>query len=440
MVALVHLFAVAAPVFVIASLAMPAGIGGGMLYVPLLIVTHVADPRLAAVLAQPIIVGAALAGNSFNIAWQLRHKEQHLLDGHLALAMIAPCLAGNLVGSIMNQWLPSAIIMILLLLLAATTFQNSARRALRMWRAESASQAERNAQQRDADRAETAPPPAVVGREIELSASAPAVQTRQEETDDTPYTHTSFFSDSTPRSDQTLTRRRTSILPLPANVPSTAVSQAESTTSSSFLITTASYWVWVKLILVWVCMIVVVALRGGSGHSIIDITSCSWEYWLVTVIGFLVLMIVGALTRQPEAPWYMCLTVGALSAVVGIGGAIVLNPMMVERGVDVPAATATASLIVLVMSTCSTSLFLLGGFVPPLPAVVLGLAAFLGSMCGKTVVSYLVSKTGRTSLLVILLAFFLAVSGVTVLVEGSIDSVKDFKAGENPFTSFTLPC
>ncbi len=33
-----------------------------MLYVPLLIVTHVADPRLAAVLAQPIIVGAAMAG------------------------------------------------------------------------------------------------------------------------------------------------------------------------------------------------------------------------------------------------------------------------------------------------------------------------------------------------------------------------------------------
>lgn len=37
-------------------------LSGGMLYVPLLIVTHVADPRLAAVLAQPIIVGAAMAG------------------------------------------------------------------------------------------------------------------------------------------------------------------------------------------------------------------------------------------------------------------------------------------------------------------------------------------------------------------------------------------
>ncbi|OLQ03730.1 hypothetical protein AK812_SmicGene13279 [Symbiodinium microadriaticum] len=139
MVPFLHLLAVAAPVFLIASLAMPAGVGGGLLYVPLLIVTHVAGPRLAAVLAQPIIVGAALAGNVFNICWQLRHKECRLLDGQLALAMIAPCLAGNLVGTIMNQLFPSVVIMILLLLLVSCTFSTSARRALNMWHAENES-------------------------------------------------------------------------------------------------------------------------------------------------------------------------------------------------------------------------------------------------------------------------------------------------------------
>lgn len=143
-------------------------------------------------------------------------------------------------------------------------------------------------------------------------------------------------------------------------------------------------------------MILVVALRGGDGHSIVSVRSCSWEYWAITAGGFFLLMLVGAFTRQPEAPWYVCVVIGALSAVVGIGGAIVLNPMMVKRGIEVQAATATASLMVLVMSTCSTSLFLLGGFVPTIPAVTLGVAAFLGSMCGKTVVSYLVSHTGRT--------------------------------------------
>ena len=27
-------------------------------------------------------------------------------------------------------------------------------------------------------------------------------------------------------------------------------------------------------------MILIVALRGGHGHSIVNVTSCSWEYWL----------------------------------------------------------------------------------------------------------------------------------------------------------------
>lgn len=436
MVAFVHLLAVAGPVFIIASLAMPAGIGGGMLYVPLLIVTHVADPRLAAVLAQPIIVGAAMAGNFFNIAWQLRHKEQKLLDGHLALAMIAPCLAGNLVGSVMNQLLPSTIIMILLLILAATTFQASARRALKMWRAENALLSVQRPNPENRACGAT-----VVGREAELSAvPQPAPQestsgtrqeseTSEEPADDTPYTHVSFFSESmTSESDRTLTRRRQP-LPLPAGNVSVAAPVAG-----------YSCQPWMKFLLVWLCMILVVALRGGDGHSIVSVRSCSWEYWAITAGGFVLLMLVGAFTRQPEAPWYVCVVIGALSAVVGIGGAIVLNPMMVKRGIEVQAATATASLMVLVMSTCSTSLFLLGGFVPAIPAVTLGVAAFLGSMCGKTVVGYLVSHTGRTSLLVILLACFIAVSAATVLIQGSIETIQDFQAGENPLTEFHTPC
>eukprot|EP00439_Symbiodinium_sp_Y106_P082088 s1073_g21.t1 len=125
MVPFLHLLAVAAPVFLIASLAMPAGVGGGLLYVPLLIVTHVAGPRLAAVLAQPIIVGAALAGNVFNICWQLRHKAIASLDRGSSLCS--------------NQLFPSVVIMILLLLLVGCTFSTSARRALNMWHAENES-------------------------------------------------------------------------------------------------------------------------------------------------------------------------------------------------------------------------------------------------------------------------------------------------------------
>ena len=54
-----------------------------MLYVPLLIVTHVADPRLAAVLAQPIIVGAAMAG-----AVLIHEKHLHSVDWFISLRVL----------------------------------------------------------------------------------------------------------------------------------------------------------------------------------------------------------------------------------------------------------------------------------------------------------------------------------------------------------------
>jgi len=437
MVPFLHLLAVAAPVFLIASLAMPAGVGGGLLYVPLLIVTHVAGPRLAAVLAQPIIVGAALAGNVFNICWQLRHKECRLLDGQLALAMIAPCLAGNLVGTIMNQLFPSVVIMILLLLLVGCTFSTSARRALNMWHAENESRCALQASRAPVPAADSSrADPSVIGKETASTAPpnedasiSSAARGEETEEEDPPYTQVSFFSDSSMKdSSQTLTRRRNpTILPLSASGTMLGP-EADATTNASSALSEA-VCTWGKFVLVWLCMILIVALRGGHGHSIVAISSCSWEYWLVTGIGFLVLIIFGALAQRPEAPWYLCLVVGALSAVVGIGGAIVLNPMMVKRGIEVPAATATASLMVLVMSSCSTSLFVLGGFVPLLPAVTFGIASFLGSLCGKTVVSILVSWTGRTSLLVILLSIFIAVSGITVFCQGVLQTVEDFRKG-----------
>eukprot|EP00438_Fugacium_kawagutii_P022362 Skav205212 [mRNA] locus=scaffold400:28626:43081:+ [translate_table: standard] len=326
------------------------------------------------------------------------------------------------------------------LVVKATTFQASARRAMKMWRAENAVRSVQHPQEQPNSGCDAT----VVGRETEVSVVPTEGTTRQESepteetADDTPYTHVSFFSESmTSESDRTLTRRRQP-LPLPSASVTVPAAPVENVFGSGCR-------PWMKFLLVWLCMILLCALRGGQGHSIVSIQSCSWEYWTITAVGFLLLMLVGALTRQPEAPWYICVVIGALSAVVGIGGAIVLNlgdlnPMMVKRGIEVQAATATASLMVLVMSTCSTSLFLLGGFVPLLPAVTLGIAAFLGSMCGKTVVSYLVSHTGRTSLLVILLACFIAISAATVLVQGSIETIQEFRAGENPLTEFHTPC
>ena len=168
----------------------------------------------------------------------------------------------------------------------ATTFQASAGRALKMWRAENAL---RSVQRPNENRGCGA---SIVGREAELSAvPQPAPQestngtrreseTSEEPADDTPYTHVSFFSESmTSESDRTLTRRHQP-LPLPAGNVSVAAPMAG-----------YSCQPWMKFLLVWLCMILVVALRGGDGHSIVSVRSCSWEYWAITAGGFFLLML-----------------------------------------------------------------------------------------------------------------------------------------------------
>lgn len=174
----------------------------------------------------------------------------------------------------------------------ATTFQASARRALNMWRAENALRNDQPPKQEVTRAAEVGPTASatVIGRESDSAVQTqPGTETREasepnsEAADDTPYTHVSFFSESmTSDSDRTLTRRRLPFsLPLPAG--NTNVSQATEMCS----------WgcgIWMKFLLVWLCMIFVVAIRGGDGNSILAIRGCSWEYWAVTATGFLLLM------------------------------------------------------------------------------------------------------------------------------------------------------
>eukprot|EP00931_Biecheleriopsis_adriatica_P115005 TRINITY_DN90864_c0_g1_i1.p1 TRINITY_DN90864_c0_g1~~TRINITY_DN90864_c0_g1_i1.p1 ORF type:complete len:494 (+),score=81.13 TRINITY_DN90864_c0_g1_i1:76-1557(+) len=490
MMGLVHLIVICGiPVFVIASIAMPAGVGGGMLYVPLMILTGVADARLAAVLASPIIVGAALAGNLFNIAWQRRHSDKLLLDGGLAVAMVSPALAGNLIGTILNQALPKLVILILLLLIILWSLVGSFTRARRMWKDENNARSETTQFAAAVDSVSTgstttgsnqlsslasASTTTVVGRttgslqsgspraDIEMAsrhqhetgqrqedASGADVQSVPEDEQDTPYHRLSFFSTDT---SPALRRRTIHTLPSPQNsVRSSApgasqeeqvpnAGEAEASSASEGNPPRQSYCDWGKFIFVWVCMIVVVALRGGGGDSVVHIKSCSWQYWTLTAVGFCLLVAGGIVSRRPEVNSILCIAVGAVSAMVGIGGAVILNPMLVKRGVEVQRATATASLLVLSMSTSTSALFILGGSVPLMPALVLGVAAFLGSLSGKTLVGWLVQRTGRVSLIVILLACFILISGIAVFIQGALETVTQIRAGENPLADLREPC
>lgn len=139
---------------------------------------------------------------------------------------------------------------------------------MKMWKAENALRSVQHPQEQPNGGCDAT----VVGRETEVSVVPTEETTRQESepteetADDTPYTHVSFFSESmTSESDRTLTRRRQ---PLP--LPSASVTSTAPAAPAVENVFGSGCRPWMKFLLVWLCMILVVALRGGEGPAMAD--------------------------------------------------------------------------------------------------------------------------------------------------------------------------
>mmetsp|Transcript_34581 Transcript_34581/g.98377 ORF Transcript_34581/g.98377 Transcript_34581/m.98377 type:complete len:211 (+) Transcript_34581:763-1395(+) len=185
---------------------------------------------------------------------------------------------------------------------------------------------------------------------------------------------------------------------------------------------------WLKLVGIWVFLISAIALRGG-GAGTSPFAACSWEYWSITGCCVGALLLVGWCCRHPDISALKCFGAGMLSSIVGIGGGLVLNPMLLTVGIDAMRTTATVSVMMLMICTSATFAFALSGALPLLPMAVLTSASFVGSLCGKSIVAWLVARTGRTSILVFMLVAFMAFSGSIIVVQGVLEGVRSAESG-----------
>lgn len=455
--AAIAILVMAVLVFFIAALAMPAGVGGGLLYVPVLLFVGLVDnARDAAALSQPIVVGASLAANSFNVAWQLRHPSNKLIDPELALAAIPACLAGAMLGAFLNRALPEIVILALLLLTLAASFRNSVRKGMAMWKKESQTKVKSGDSPPDA--VSPVPAPNVIGAEEGNAPHAASQDTPHSdevsagallpEDSDTPHSTFTMFPSGQDDDDAESTMRRRGSSAATASLESGGELSAKypepaasSTGTNASPVAEKRAWItWLELTGVWAIVLLALLLRGGKGTpSIAGFEMCSFGYWLVTGLSLLFLGVAATLVRQPGISAILCCGVGVLSAIVGIGGGIILNPMLLSAGVEPMKTTATVTVMILMVCCSATTAFVLAGAIPLLPMGILSFSAFVGSLAGKSIVGWLVSRTGRSSILVFLLAGFMATGSLAVVIQGSMriaEEVADFRS----IMSFSDPC
>ncbi|KAM0952329.1 putative transmembrane protein TauE [Dioscorea sansibarensis] len=228
---------------------------------------------------------------------------------------------------------------------------------------------------------------------------------------------------------------------------------------------------WAKLVilvLVWLSFFGLHVLLGNKdGQSIIHIKPCAVGYWLITLsqiplaIGFTAYIlyarhrlcnedhhedkriknIVGqnGISTQPKFIFPVAaLLSGIIGGLLGIGGGLLINPVLLQIGVPPQRTAATTCFMVLFSSSLSSAQYLILGMKGVKQALVYAQLCIVGSALGLIMMQRVVIKSGRASLIVFMVSIVMALSTISITSFGAIDVLRDYSAGKN--MGFKLPC
>jgi len=112
------------------------GIGGGGLYVPLLIIVIGFETKEAVAVSQGCIVGAAIAHLIINVPKKHPLMDVPVIDYGALLVLEPMLLTGSLLGVMLNGMMPSVVIMLILIVVLSLGAYKTGKRALKITRSE----------------------------------------------------------------------------------------------------------------------------------------------------------------------------------------------------------------------------------------------------------------------------------------------------------------
>jgi len=404
------------------------GIGGGGLYVPLLMIVIGFDAKEAVPVSQGCIVGAAIAHLILNAPKRHPLKEIPVVD-YAALLVLEPMLlTGSIFGVMLNGMLPSIAILIILVVVLSAGAWKTAKRAKRI----TANERKRISQERARGIGEkVAYDTTKVGVENPGMQGLPIADKHEE-----------------------LVEVRPSVARMSGR----------------------QYIMWRKLgivLLLWVIVSVSVMIRGSSSgdYSIAGIYYCSAAFWGLTIaipaieIGFSLFFGKLEIDRQKNSPaeeiselmqgekaqledykevdwnWnnvfrymFFAFVCGVLAGCLGIGGGLVLSPLLLELGFYPAVASAISGMAVLVTSTSSLFVYGLSDKVYWEFVGLLMPFTFLATLVGKILIDSYAERNRKQSVIIWSVAIFLICCLIMLTAKGIADLLT------NPDYDFSSPC
>ena len=449
-----------ATIFVLAALTMPAGIGGGILFVPVLRLIGQMNQSEASAVSQVLITGASAGSILFQILWQRKYRDEPLLaQPYYVVIMMPALLSGSLVGVYLNNILPEIISLVVLVVLCVFSSILIFRKGLGIYRKENmVLETRRPVPDRMPGNGSVSPPPPSMPAQMERGVSLLSLEAGinvqpevgmydeiEAPSQSFMYEDTAVLASSTSVASLTSLRRRPKSPPVSQSSETTAAHQPTSFVRGKSVKSESQSWFlrwssksvgsFILFVLVyWLILVLFTLLRGSRYNpSFSGVTPCGVGYWILTgAQALLGISLACAIAFGEMKIILKNFFTGVVSTVSGASGGILLNPMLLSRGLDPQQTSATSTIIMFVMASCSALEFLMGGKVEPILASTMALT-FVGSVIGMTVVTWIIRKLGRQSILVFLLAGLVVVGGAMLIYLGAVDIVSDANSNINPF-------
>ena len=111
---------------------------------------------------------------------------------------------------------------------------------------------------------------------------------------------------------------------------------------------------------------------------------------------------------------------GILAGTIGIGGGLVINPVLLKAGLRPKIAASVSSVIVLFTSLSTTSQFIIAGAINFHFAIFIIVVSGFGSLVGNFIFKRIMEKYNKPSLIVWVLFFLLGASAIILPVLGGL--------------------
>ena len=130
---------------------------------------------------------------------------------------------------------------------------------------------------------------------------------------------------------------------------------------------------------------------------------------------------------------FIGLLAGFIAGVIGIGGGVVLGPILLDLGIHPIVGSVTTNMLVLITSSSTTFQFILFKMLNLQYGIICIIFSALGSYCGTYLVNTYVKKTGKQSFIVLVLFCVVIVSAVVLPLSSLLNIIDDYKKGYNIF-------